>query len=150
VKPTATAADIAWDALLELAREALPAVQVLDGPRAGEELSDDVLMVGYSDGQTPALMVDANIHRDMGARRREEGDIVCVLSCWSGDRDLAGRRRRLRELYGALDQALRDKPGIGGRVDGGWIGEEAAWTPRQTKDGSTMDASFTVHYVAEI
>lgn len=146
---TPTAAGLAWDALVDLAREALPDVQVIDGPNQVYEPERDTLVVGQSDGSEPAVNVTLG-PPDLCGRRREEGDIVCVAGSYSGDVAMAPRRQRCAEILGAVVDALKVNPGIGGAVDAAWLGDAAAWTPTQAPDGAFCSVSFTVHYVAEL
>lgn len=150
MRPIPTAAMVAWDALVAAGKTALPTVQVLDGPPLDQPLEPELFIVGHSDGTAPAVLITSDLHRDAAQRRREEGDIVCVLSSWNGDADMKAARARCLDMYNGLDLWLRANPGIGGTVDGAWIGEETQWLPRQSPDGAFCNVGFTVHYVAEI
>lgn len=145
---TSTAAHLVWDALVELGRDALPGVQVVDGPHQIFEPAKDFFIVGQSDGTDPAVNV-AYGDPDMLGRRREEGDIVCVVASYAGETDMKARRDRCAELLGALVDMLKQNPGLG-VADAAWLGDDSAWAPMQAPDGAFCSVAFTVHYVAEI
>lgn len=144
-----TAVDVAWDALVALASTAMPGVQVIDGPNPAFEPETDFFVVGQSDGTEPAVTVTYG-EPDMCGRRREDGDIVCVIASYAGDTTMKPRRDRCRELLALLVDALKAQPGLDGVVDGAWLGDDAAWAPIQTGDGAFCSVAFTVHYVAEL
>ena len=144
---TPTATHVAWDALVELAKGALPGVQVVDGPHEVFEPEKDFLVVGYSDGNDPAVTVSYD-EPDVGLRRVEEGDITCAIVSYSGEVAMKPRRDRCAELLGTLADALNASPGLGGAVDAAWLGVEASWIPTQASDGAACTVLFTVHYRA--
>lgn len=144
-----TAAPTAVDALVALARASLTGVQVVDGPVGALTLDNDVLIVGWSDGTTPAILLTRG-EPDLGGRQREEGDVVCVADCYSGDADFAALRTRAQTVVADLEAALKAQPGIGGAVDGAWYGDAMEWTQRDAGDGCAVRVAFAVHYVAEL
>lgn len=145
---TTTAAHLVWDALVELAAAALPGVQVIDGPHQIFEPAKDFLIVGQSDGTDPAISVTLG-PVDMGGRRREEGDIVCVVASYGGDTQIKPRRDRCAELLGEVVDLLKANPGLG-VADAAWLGDDTAWAPIQAPDGAFCSVAFTVHYLAEL
>lgn len=144
-----TAAHAALTALAGLATLNLGGVQVLDGPIGATDLSPDVLIVGWSEGSTPSVVISRG-ETDMGGRQREDGDLVCVLDCYRGDDNFAVLRARAAEILGGLEAALSANAGLGGVVDAAWFGEAMEWTQRNAADGSTVRVGFAVHYVAEL
>lgn len=141
---------VALDALLELCRANLGAmVQVIDGPPAAIELADDNLFVGYGGADGPAILSTQEAV-DYTGRAREEGDVLCVISSYTGDDDMALLRSRVNAILDALCATLRAEQGLGGAVDGAWLGESLEWSQASVEDGLACRVAFTVHYVAEL
>lgn len=145
--PTAVPTVLA--ALTTLATTALPDVQVIDGPPGSQVAGDDVLCIGWSDGTTPAALANRETP-DYGGRQREEGDVVCVADCYSGDRDFPALRARAGAILRTIYAQLQAQPGIAGAVDAAWLGEATEWAQMDTADGCAVRVSFSVHYVAEM
>lgn len=111
-------------AVLEVAVAALPDWQVFDGPNAGADVADDVLVVGIGNSE------DADPYRSqrgvttLGGRPMQTLTIRCQASTWSGDLDLAPLRVRLGEMMAALDAALRADPQVDATCAGIKLGSE--------------------------
>lgn len=150
MNPMSSAAHDAITALVEVTREALPESQVLDGP-AAEELENDTIVIGVGD---PAVMT-TRTDPDFGGRCTETGEIVCVISCWDGETDVAAKRKRVIDLLGVLEAALRDNPRMvtpsypDGAVDDSILGGVGELVQRQ-QAGALVALGFSVRYEAHI
>ena len=82
------------DALIAAATAAMPeGAQVVDGPRAAQELASDVLIVGqFSEGGT--VRSSQTRAAGLGTRPAESFAVQCILSSWSGDPGMKPRRDR--------------------------------------------------------
>lgn len=136
------------DALLVVAREALPVdVQILDGPTVGE-VPPLVLVVGLADGE-PGYSSTLDRMEGAGAPRyRESWSVGCLLSLWSGDALMSPLRSRAATMLGALDEALR----VRDCADGVWervgIVGGAGWQAVQTPSGAMVSVEFDVEGVS--
>jgi hypothetical protein len=145
-----SAAPIALDALVALATQELSDVaQVVDGPPGAMTPADDILFIGWSGDDSPAV-ITTQATPDMTGRSREEGDVVCVIDCYTGDDVLRPLRQRAQTILSRLVALLRSYPGVDGAVDGAWLGETMEWSQGRVEDGNTVRVAFTVHYVAEL
>jgi hypothetical protein len=145
-----SAAPIVVDALLALViQEMSDVVQVVDGPPGASDISDDALFVGWSGDGSPAVIVTRAVP-DFTGRAREDGDVVCVIDCYTGDDVLAPLRARAQAILTRLVDVLRASPGVDGAVDGAWLGEAMEWSQGRVEDGNSVRVAFTVHYVAEL
>lgn len=142
-----SAVPLALSALVALAREVLPDLEVVDGPIGGRKFAGDVLVIGWSDGATPSVLA-SRTEPDYGGRQREEGDVVCVVDVYGGDPDWSALRARAEEVLDALERALVDRPGLDGALAGAWFGEAMEWTQADMPDGCAVRVGFAVHYVA--
>lgn len=145
-----SAAVIAVEALASLC-QTIPGLQVVDGPPAAVEPTDNMLFVGWSGDNSPSVLATRE-SPDFTGRAREEGDVVCVIDCYSGDDPppFSALRSRAQTFLAALDAILRAQPGLGGAVDGAWLGEALELAQNAVEDGATVRVAFSVHYVAEL
>jgi hypothetical protein len=102
-------------ALVALWRDAMPNLQVLDGPPVtGASVEPQALAVGHTeDADADAISVRPD-PGDLGmSRDRLVAEISCVLRCWSGDADMAALRETALGLLADLVAALRADPKLG-------------------------------------
>ena len=153
MRPQSSAADQVITALVEkiptwLAAAELTA-QVLDGPSA-ESLERDTVVIGVGE---PAVITTRS-DPDFGGRCTEQGEIICVISCWDGDAPVGPKRRRVYAILAAIEAGLRADPTLrdqdGGRAaHDSKIGGEGELTQRQAKGGLAA-LGFTIRYEAHI
>lgn len=150
MNPQSSALDAAIRALVAVIKTVLPDVQVLDGP-AVERPEKDTIVIGFGD---TAAVVEWS-EPDFGGRRTETGDIVCVISCWDGDTDVAAKRARLFGYLSAIDMQLRENPRLvtdaypDGAVDDSMLGDTGQLSQTQQK-GAQAALGFSVRYEAHI
>lgn len=145
----------AVDALLELLRTApgLTKVSVLDGPPT-TNISSDWLSVGWQpDGDNAVGLSQA--FAGAGARQRDENfEIHCYAESRAGGTDLAARRRRVFEIVGEVEIALRasdsrpEAPTLGGVVQ--WAHLTAGDLVQIQADGALAGLDFTISCRARI
>ena len=104
-----SAVPAAVDALLAIlqAAPALSGVSVLDGPPAVDLAVPDFVAVGWVPDTDVAVDI-TQAFASAGARTRDEDfAITCWAESWTGDNDVAARRRRVFALLAAVEDALR-------------------------------------------
>jgi hypothetical protein len=103
----------AIDALIAMARTALPAVEVMDGPEA-EWPENEYVAIGLLPN---ALEIPAT-HNTAGLDSyRESAEVIGMVRAWSGDVDMRPIRVRAYEIFTALRVALQGDTRLGGAVD---------------------------------
>jgi hypothetical protein len=102
----------AIDALVALARTALPDVQVFDGP-VTDWPEQEYVAVGLSPDtdETPSTRATAGLEA-----YREMAEVVGMVRVWTGDDEIRPTRERAYVLLGALRQATDSDPRLGGAV----------------------------------
>ncbi|MFG2144130.1 hypothetical protein ACGFRG_08010 [Streptomyces sp. NPDC048696] len=112
------------DALVALFRAvpSLTGVQVIDGPPLGDMADADLIAIGWDPTSDLAAEFTQSFNA-AGARTRDEDiSITGWAESWTGDTDVAARRRRAFELLAAIEAALRatdtnqQAPTLGGTV----------------------------------
>jgi hypothetical protein len=148
-----SALDDAIRALVQVLRAALPeGTQILDGP-ATERPEKDTIVIGAAGDGTAALIQRGE--PDYGGRVTETGDIVCVISCWDGDTDVAAKRARVFGYLAAIDAELRQNPTLvcqefpDGAVDDSALGDTGELVQRQ-QSGALAALGFSIRYEAHI
>jgi hypothetical protein len=103
----------ALDALVSVARAALPDVDVFDGQPA-EWLPADFVVIGWT---MERIAVTADLTRESaGTDDREGYDIACYLNAFSGGTTMKQVRDRVFAMYAALTAELRRDQTLGGIV----------------------------------
>ena len=132
------------DALVALARTALPDAQVFDGPPT-ELMAGELIMVGWGGPDQPGVTSTRTRQQYATAPDTESYDVACLLCSWIGDPDLKAARDGAMALLDALGAALAADPRLGGLVKRCRISAET-YVPEQTTDGAavTLLAAFHV------
>lgn len=155
---TATALDLAIDALVTMFTTAVPSTTIVDGP----PLSWETMQVpGSAQTERSYLCVatslsgeGASATRDFSGSgavsRREIGQIASVVYVNNGDADISARRSEAFAVVRACADALRADQTIGGTVLYSRLSSVDGYTPRQTDFGSDATVEFTVEYRAYI
>lgn len=138
----------AIDALLALARTALPAVTVHDGVPVTVG-TKDYLCVGYdpdSDLAVEFTQVAAAMRGLAGHTRREEYDVLCQLVAYSGDVKMGTRRTSAFALLAPIEDALRLNPSLSGALGSGGTAQLGGGqlAQVQTDKGAYIDLRFRV------
>lgn len=118
-------------------------VQVLDGPRAAEDVRDDVLLVGVS-GEGVSSINATTRSQGMGGRLAESFEVQCLISSLSGEPGMKQRRDRAAAVFAAVDGALRGDQTLDGVCDQVMLGPDVAWVQAQTPQGPVCEVAFTV------
>ncbi|MFB9378595.1 hypothetical protein ACFFKU_06870 [Kineococcus gynurae] len=133
----------AYTAVLDLLTAQLVTVgfEVIDGPRAAQNLPNDVLLLATG-GDIGMTMTQARA--GLGARRDESFTLRAVLSTWSGDTDLGVRRERIEAALNVLDQLTTDRTLFTGVLDDLRLGEDFGMEQQQTTDGAVIEVVLTL------
>ncbi|WP_242890265.1 hypothetical protein [Actinomadura litoris] len=133
----------ALDALVTGLTAALPDVQVVDGQPVSTE--GDVICIGFG-GVPGEPAVESTRTREQLAREpdREQYDIACLASSWSGDTDAKTVRDRAYELVDAAADVLAADDTLGGVVMEARITTDSL-TQEQTAEGAVATVRFIVH-----
>jgi hypothetical protein len=135
------------DALVALARTALPQVQVFDGPPT-EEMRGELVMIGWGGPDQPGVTSTRSRQQYATAPDTESYDVACLLCCWLGESDLKAARDGVMALLDALGAALAANPRLGGLVKRCRISAET-YVPEQTTDGAAATLLVTFHVDAD-
>ena len=148
--PTITRVPDVTDAFSDLLAANLTGVTVLDGPRAAQELHDDVLQVGVGNSENARAYESVQTVEGYGNRPKEAATIHCELSTWSGSQDAQARplRRRIGTLLGQIDTLLRAHSTMSGACDRIYLGQHTRWYALQSEDGPGLGVEFAVTFEA--
>ena len=135
------------DALVALARTALPDVQVFDGPPT-ELIRGDLIMIGWGGPDQPGVTSTRARQQYATAPDAESYDVACLLCSWIGDPDLKQARDGAVALLDALGAALAADPRLGGLVKRCRISAET-YVPEQTTDGAAVTLLAAFHVDAD-
>ena len=134
------------EAMLAVADATLSDWQILDGPRAAQELADNVLIVGVGNEEDADPYRTVRDDYDLGNRPREVITVRCSASTWHGDLELAPLRVRLVDLLTTLEAAYRSDPRLSDTCALVRLGN-MRWYHLQVEDGSAVGVLFDVHVV---
>ena len=118
--------------------------QVVDGPRAAQDVENDVVVIGMPDGSGEAVTSTIERAQGLGNRLNETFAIWGVISSFAGDVDIKPRRDRVAAIFADLDAALKQDRALGGVADIVGLGGDLAWRQAQTKDGAVCEVSFQI------
>lgn len=128
----------AIDALLAMAGEALPGLQLFDGPEAAWP-AQEFVAIGLSpeDLENPGTRTAAGLETTT-----DSAEVIGMVRVWTGDPDMRPIRQRAYELYAALRAATEADNRLGGAVD---IAELTGhiYAPGASKDGRWVDLVLT-------
>lgn len=147
MQPTTTRVPAVLDQLIAVARAQLPSVRTLDGPRAGQALPDDVLIIGVGNAETAeAYGVEQEPVQGLSGRPVEVITVHCELTTWSGsqDNEMSPLRTRLAGYLATLDTAFRADQQLAGTCDRVYLGARARWYGLQSPDGAGMGVEFDI------
>lgn len=125
------------------------AVTVLDGPPTGQDVPDDVLVVGVGneDNSDPYRTTRVRDSFDLGGRSRELGTIRCHAGTWSGGTDIAALRAKVIAWMETLEAAFRTDQQLNATCDLIRMGS-ARWYNLQHPNGAAVGVDFDVEYEA--
>ena len=154
MQATITRVGVVVPALIALCRTSLPSWQVLDGPRAAQELADDILVVGTGNADTAeAYSSELDVQAGLTERLQERIAVHCEISTWNGDQDngVPTLRSKLVTALGVLDGAFRADQHLAGTCDRVYLGgAPARWYVLQSPAGPGMGVEFDVTVLAWI
>lgn len=133
-------------ALETLVATAVPAWQVIVGPKGREKLTRQcvILAASATDG-IPAIETSRGTQADgLTVRPVELVTVRCVASTWSGDRDIMALISTAAAMFAALDTALRSAVQLGGVVDTAHLGPDAQWWPMQAPSDALLELDFEI------
>lgn len=144
-------APLVVDQLLTLFRAAMTgdfaAVEVLDGPFAGEEsaLPDDVVIVAEGTSDDPGVTTALDPMPALGRNAYQERvEVIVLISSYDGDEEMQPRRDRVAAILAALKAAVDANQKVAGVWDQAGLGGRMAWYPVQTSEGASCAVGFTV------
>ena len=128
----------AIDALVAMARTALPDVEVFDGPSANWP-EQEYIAVGLSPDtdETPSTRAVAGLDT-----YREMAEVVGMVRVWTGDVDIRPMRERAYELLGALRTATEADPRLSGAVTQCQLVDHT-YVPGASESGRWVDLLIT-------
>lgn len=130
----------------------LDAVEVVDGPQANSDASNEWLFVGF-DGDRPDEgneAVEAEQDLMTFARgKQESGNVTCAVVVRSGDTDTTAVRARAYEVLSDAEDTLRADMQLGGLVMHAYVSTHQ-YIPVITQGGCKARVVFTVTYLAQL
>lgn len=125
---------------------------VVDDLDVGENIqlapSQNVLLIAWEDDdELPSINGTRGRASFAAGDDTEVYDVLCLLSCWTGDVDIKGTRQTLIDALDVLDDVLAADHTLGGLVAGARVTDFAFAQPI-TDAGSTATLRFTVHIEA--
>lgn len=147
------------DALFTQAEAALPDVFVTDGFKTTDDATQDMLMIGVDDGQSPSAATSGNSSQSMATAgiprsRDQNGSINCWALSWNGNATPKDARDAVYAIQAAVEAILRADPSMGlaqpnGQVFVIQIGDETLQQD-QDENGATALLTFTINFQARI
>jgi len=134
------------------AAPAFEGVQVVDGPQANSDASNDWLFVGF-DGDVPdegneAASVEQSLMA-FARTKQEDGEVTCAVVSRRGDTNVPAARARAYALMSAAEDALRLDMQLGALVMHAFVSAHQ-YIPVQAQAGAKVRVVFTVTYQAQI
>lgn len=117
---------------------------VLDGPRAAEDLPDNVVVIGQPSTAGESVSNDVERVQGLGHRYAETFEVYCVVSAVSGDTSMKALRDRCHAMIALIEQGLKQDTGLGGACDLAGLGPSMQWAQAQTEDGAVCEVAFSV------
>lgn len=126
--------------------------QVVDGPQANGDASDEWLFVG-ADGDAPdegaeAVVVEQELMA-FAKQQMETGEVTCAVVVRDGTTNPAGLRPRVFEILDDASSALRADMTLGNLVMHAFVSGHT-YIPVITQGGCKARVVFTVTYQAQI
>jgi hypothetical protein len=148
-----TAIDQTLLALVELAQDALPGVQVLDGWNGKTSLDGLMLFIGFNPQiGTPAYT--ATVDEDEGGLDAtiETITVQCTAAKWDGNMEFVSKRAELNTLLDSLRVALAADLKLGGFALDAWLAPTAQWYPeiQQSTADSAARATLQVDFAITV
>jgi hypothetical protein len=129
----------------------LSGVQVVDGPQANADPTQEWVFVGHTGGE-PVEGVEAAIgQQDLFTFARGKSETVGVdvgIVCVRGDSNVAAARQRALEIFGICESALRSDMTLGDLVMQAYVAQ-IMYVPTVTTTGAKVRVTFTVTYQAQ-
>lgn len=127
--------------------------QVVDGPQASSDASDDWLFVG-SDGSEPTQFMEAaNAQQSwlaFGKVKREDGFVTCAAVSRRGDTDIPAARASAYATVSAAEDLLRTDPSLGGVVSlQSYLSSHQCFVTQATA-GAVARVVFSITYQAQL
>lgn len=116
-----------------------PNTQVLDGPEI-DDIGTDVVAVGLNaeDLATTATVSFAGMEA-----RQERLDINCLIRSWTGDPDLAERRRVAFAMFDLAREIVRTNHTLGGVVTHAYLAGYS-YLPSRLPEGAVATIAFSI------
>jgi hypothetical protein len=143
------------DRLVDVFKEAVTDATVYDGYGNINDPGDFVMVgVDDPDGDRAQASDATQTWAGLGAHTRdEEGTITCVALAWTGNPELKPVRAKVKAMTGAIEQALKADPSLGGTVPGLlWTGygQRTQMVQLQTDDGASVIVFFDIAFKARL
>jgi hypothetical protein len=147
MQATTTRVPAVITALLASLTTSLPTVHVMDGPRAAQDLPDNVLQVGIgNEDSAEAYSSDTEVQPGLSGRLVETITVNCELSTWSGDQvaGIASLRTLIGGWLATIDTGLRADQQLTATCDRVHLGPRARWYGIQSPDGAGIGVRFQI------
>lgn len=128
----------------------LTGVQVVDGPQANADPTQEWVFVGHTGGE-PVEGVEAAIGQQdlytFALGKSETMGVDVGIVCVRGDSNVAAARQRALAIFGICESALRSDLTLGGLVMQAYVAQ-IMYVPTVTTTGAKVRITFTVSYLA--
>lgn len=137
------------DALVALARAALPDMQVLDGGTV-RDIEREAVSIGYTEDDDEPAVEDVRDRAQLTSSPEDERyEIKCASWSWLGsETDMSAVRRRAYEFVDAINDALMADQTLGGLVMEARI-PTTSLVQNQVNRGATARVDFVIAIYAE-
>ena len=139
---------VKWQALQS---STLAGVNVVDGPQASMDPTQQWLVVGHTGGVPIEGEESAFGQQDLytfAKGKSESINIDCGIVCASGDPNIAPARQRCLAIMSVCEDSLRQDMTLGGIVMHAYIAQ-IMYVPTVTSTGAKVRVTFTVSYQAQ-
>lgn len=130
----------------------LTGVQVVDGPQADSDPSNEWLFVAYDGDRPDEGNEAATAEQDLmtfARGKQEAGSISCAATARRGDTDLPAARSRAFAVLSAAEDLLRADMQLGGLVMHAYVSDHQ-YIPFQSTSGCKARVVFTVTYLTQL
>lgn len=123
---------------------ALPGSLVLLGPRVNEELTRNVVVVGWPGEDGTSVAHRLTRADGLTVRYDEALAVGCALFVVSGSTDPEPLIEEARVTLATVEGLLKSDPTLGGAVDLATLGPDIQWLIQQTADGAGVHVYFDI------
>lgn len=143
MRPRGTTIPLLVPRLVTLIRQSVDPVQVINGPRAAQDIENDAVLVALTPMGAEAIATTST-DNGLGGRRSENFTVWNLVSCYHGDEDVDGLYARAGAILTDIETGLAVPDALAGVADDLQLGTDMTWTPAQFAQGVALEVSFTI------